>query len=174
MPTADTDERPVVTFEEFARAELPSLTRFAAALCGDRGVAEDVLQEVLLRAHSRWDTIGSADSPAAYVRRMVVNEFLSWRRKWARIVPRAEIPSVPQSDPTVRTVDRLTLEPQIARLPRRQQAVLALRFYGGMTDSEIAGHLGCSAGTVRGYLSRALATLRVDLAATNPTLSPEY
>src|SRR6266540_1160863 len=51
----------------------------------------------------------------------------------------------------------------LARLPRRQQAVLVLRFYEGLSDTEIAEVLGCRPGTVRGYASRALAALRVEL-----------
>src|SRR5690349_24375033 len=72
-----------VTFEQFAVARLPSLLRYAVVLTGDRDLAQDVVQEVLARAHIRWRRINEADSPEAYVRRMVLNEYLSWRRSWA-------------------------------------------------------------------------------------------
>lgn len=156
-----------MAFDEFARAQLPALVRFAKVLCIDRGTAEDVLQEVLLRAHARWDEIAVLDQPDAYVRRMIVNEYLSWRRKWARVIPHATMPDVPgESDPAGQVADRAELAAEIARLPRRQRAVLAMRYYGGMSDAEIAADLGCSQGTVRSHMSRALASLRVQI--SNP------
>src|ERR1044071_4423101 len=72
-----------VTFEEFAMARLPSLLRYAIVLTGDRDLAQDIVQEVLARAHVRWRRISESESPEAYVRRMVLNEYLSWRRTWA-------------------------------------------------------------------------------------------
>ena len=54
-----------MTFEEFAAARLPSVLRFAAVLTGDRGLAEDVVQEVLIRASARWQAIVVLDKPEA-------------------------------------------------------------------------------------------------------------
>jgi sigma-70-like protein len=64
-----------VTFEQFAVARLPSLLRYAVVLTGDRELAQDVVQEVLARAQVRWRRISEADSPEAYVRRMILNEY---------------------------------------------------------------------------------------------------
>ncbi len=61
-----------MTFEEFAAERLPGLLRFAAILTGDRALAEDLAQEVLIRAHSRWRKIGSLDRPEYYVRKMIL------------------------------------------------------------------------------------------------------
>src|SRR2546429_10015979 len=72
-----------VTFEEFAMARLHSLLRYAVVLTGDHDLAQDVVQEVLARAHVRWRRISESESPEAYVRRMVLNEYLSWCRTWA-------------------------------------------------------------------------------------------
>jgi DNA-directed RNA polymerase specialized sigma24 family protein len=126
-----------MTFEEFVTARLPAVLRFAGVLTGDRGLAEDVVQDVLIRASSRWQAIAQLDRPEAYVRKMVVNEILSWRRRSWRLVP---------------------------KLPRRQRAVLVLRYYEGLSDLDIAAVLGCRPGTVRGYASRALAALRIEMA----------
>lgn len=154
-----------MTFDEFTEANLPSLARFAAMICADRGLAEDVVQEVLLRVHGRWTEIDRLAHPEAYVRRMIVNEYLSWRRKWARVVPTAVVPEDGLvADPTDQLGDRAQLATEIARLPRRQRVVVVLRYYGGLTDAEIAADLGCSPGTVRSHLSRALAGLRIQLA----------
>src|SRR5207237_5729177 len=72
-----------VTFAEFAATRLPRLLRYAVMLTGDRELAQDVVQDVLARAQVRWRRISSIDSPDAYVRQMVLNEYLSWRRRWA-------------------------------------------------------------------------------------------
>ena len=55
---------------------------------------------------------------------------------------------------------------ELARLPARQRAVIVLRYYEGLSDTEIADALGCAPGTVRGYASRALALLRVEMTAS--------
>ena len=76
-----------MTFEEFAAERLQGVLRFAAVLTGDRALAEDLAQEVLIRAHSRWGKIGSLDRPEYYVRKMILNEFLDWRRREWRLIP---------------------------------------------------------------------------------------
>ena len=82
-----------MTFEEFAAARLGAVLRFAAVLTGDRALAEDVVQEVLIRAHGRWEVIARLDRPEAYVRKMIVNEYLSWRRRSWRLVPSGPAPT---------------------------------------------------------------------------------
>jgi DNA-directed RNA polymerase specialized sigma24 family protein len=75
-----------MTFEDFAAGRLPAVLKFAAVLTGDRGLAEDVVQEVLIRTSARWQVIGSLPRPEAYVRKMIVNEYLTWRRRSWRLV----------------------------------------------------------------------------------------
>ena len=156
---------PSVTIESFLEAELGSLLRFAAVLTGDRQLAEDVLQDVLIRANARWDKIGPMDHRRAYVRRMIVNEYLSWRRRSWRSVPAGtaeEVSDARTPDIGAAVVERHALLAELARLPRRQRAVIVLRYYEGLSDSEVARVLGCRPATVRGYTARALAALRVD------------
>ena len=154
-----------MTFEEFAAAQLPAVLRLAAVLAGDRAAAEDLAQEVLIRAYSRWDTIGRLDRPEFYVRKMILNEFLSWRRRAARQARRNLPDELASSTPDHAQVysDREALLGELGKLPRRQRAVLVLRYYEDRHDTEIAELLGCTPGTVRGYASRALAALRVEM-----------
>ena len=153
-----------MTYEDFLGTRLRELLRFAALLCGDNGLAEDLVQDVLIRAHGRWDRIGAMEFPFAYVRRMLVNEHLAWRRKWARQIPTADIAvSEVLPDHAEQIADRQDLMPRLKALPPRQRAALVLRYYGGLSDLEGADTLGCSPGTARGYLSRALATMRIDV-----------
>jgi len=94
---------------------------------------------------------------------MIVNEYLSWRRRWSRIVPQATPPEPPAvADHADNHSEREALRIELDKLPRRQRAVLVLRYYAGLSDPEIAEALGCTPGTVRGYASRALATLRIE------------
>lgn len=153
-----------MTFEEYVRARLPVLLRFATVLTGDRGLAEDVVQEVLVRAHGRWRRVSELAAPDRYVRRMIVNEFISWRRRWGRVVPVESVTPTRPDTPDHAWVhaERDELAARLARLPRRQQAVLVLRYYEQLADAEIAELLGCRPVTVRGYAARALARLRVD------------
>lgn len=155
-------------FEEFVAARLTPLLRYATVLTCDPHLAEDVVQEVLARAQGRWSRIKRVDHPERYVKRMVTNEFLSWRRRRAaRVVPLslgalAHIAGA-APDLTAEHDERDALLQHVAALPPRQRAVIALRFYEGMPDAEIADVLGCSSATVRSHASRALASLHTAL-----------
>lgn len=150
-------------FDAYLRREHRALLRFAVTVTGDSRLAEEIVQDVLLRAFQRWSAIGELDRPHAYVRRMIVNEHLSWRRRWSRVEPRAELPTGVQSDGTGAHAERDALVAEIQRLPRRQRVVLALRYFEDVRDVEIADVLGCSPATVRSIAARALARLRVRL-----------
>jgi RNA polymerase sigma-70 factor (sigma-E family) len=162
-----------MTFEEFAQERLPALLAFATVLTGQRATAEDITQEVLIRAHGKWDQIARLDRPEMYVRKMVLNEFLSWRRRSWRTVPAAD--PVPLQDLTadhaVDYAEHQAMLAQISKLPGRQRAVLALRYYEDRDDAEIAELLGCAPATVRAYASRALAALRIELRPDRPELT---
>lgn len=158
-----------MTFDEFVGARLGPLLRYATVVTCDPHLAQDVVQEVLLRAQQRWRRIARVDQPEAYVKRMVLNEFLSWRRRVAnRVLPmeRSQLDRAtpPAEDPARQMVERDALLARIAGLPPRQRAVIALRYYEGCTDVEIAQLLDCRVGTVRSHASRALATLRDGMA----------
>jgi RNA polymerase sigma-70 factor (sigma-E family) len=155
-------------FDEFARRELPRLLRYAVMLTSDRELAQDLVQDVMVKAHAQWRRVSSADHPDRYVHKMVTRAFLSWRRRWAvrsiGLTHTGDAEGEPAADHAGGVVDRDDVWRRLATLPRQQRAVLVLRYYERLTDAEIADALGCSPGTVRGYASRALATLRLDLA----------
>jgi RNA polymerase sigma-70 factor (sigma-E family) len=164
-----------MTFEEFAAARLPAVLKLAGVLTGDRGLAEDVVQEVLIRASARWQTIALLDRPEAYVNKMIVNEYLSWRRRsWRLVLSGAgtDLHARPTPDPATGYAERDAMVGELAKLPSRQRTVLVLRYYEGLSDAEIAKVLGCRPGTVRGYACRALAALRVELSAPAPAPVP--
>ena len=149
-------------FDSFVVARGRALLRFAYVLSGNRHLAEDIVQEVLARAHQRWGRIERMEAPEAYVRKAIVREYLSWRRRKAsteQVV--AEVPDrVDPHEPELAIVERGEMWALLADLPRAQRAVLVLRFYNDLGDDEIAQALGCTRSTVRAHASRALARLR--------------
>lgn len=163
------------TFDEFVADRLDRLLRFATALTCDPHLAQDVVQDVLLRVQQRWARIGPLVARDAYVRRMIVNEYLSWRRRRAARVVAAthttlDAIGTPTADSAAAYAERDAMRSRISALPRKQRAALLLRYYEDRTFDEIAEILGCSAGTVRSHISRALGTLR----ATNHEPVREY
>ena len=94
---------------------------------------------------------------------MLANQATSWQRKWGRIEARPDTElDRPGADPTDAVDRRDGLIRAVAQLPDRQRSAVVLRYFEDLGDDEIAQILGCRAVTVRGYLHRALKTLRVD------------
>jgi RNA polymerase sigma-70 factor (sigma-E family) len=154
------------TFDDYVASRGAALRRLAFMLTGDRHLAEDLTQDVLIRVYGHWSRIAAMPQVDAYVRRTLVNTHVSWRRRRSSgEVPLAEpadaagvAPAVP--DGVEAAADRDQAWRLLATLPRKQRAVLVLRYYEDLSDQQIAETLGCSQGTVRSQASRALATLR--------------
>jgi len=161
LPVVDARE----AFEEFARDRSAHLFRLALMLSGwNEAVAQDLLQVALERAYGRRRMLfGDGASAEPYVRRVLVNAATDWRRSLRR---RQEQPldaaaagPVPQ-DGIALADDRDLLLRALSGLPPKQRAVLVLRYWEELPDSEIAAALNCTVGTVRSQASRALARLR--------------
>lgn len=151
-----------MTFDDYVRDEQGRLLRYAMVLTGDAGLAEDVVQEVLVRVNGRWAAIGGQVTTTAYVQRMIVNEYLSWRRKWARVVPFADAGATRTApDPAEQVTTRHALVGELAKLAPRQRAAIVLRYYDQRSDAQIAELMGCSPGAARGYISKGLQRMRV-------------
>jgi RNA polymerase sigma-70 factor (sigma-E family) len=157
------------TFDDYVVARGQALLRLAWLLARDEHLAQDVVQEVLAKASTRWSRIERAGSPDAYVRKMVVNELLSWRRR-RHDIPSDNLAERPAAgsyggDPAGDHADRDEVLGLLATLPRQQRAVLVLRYYEGLDDEAIAAVIGCAPVTVRAHASKALARLRAGAAA---------
>ena len=147
-------------FNTFVSARSRHLLQTAYLLTGDRHRAEDLLQTALTRAYLRWDRIESED-PEGYVRRTLANAHIDWwRRKPWREEPAAELPDLPGPDQAAAYDVRNAVLGALAGLSRRQRAVVVLRYYEDLSETEIAAVLGCSPGTVKSAASRAMAKLR--------------
>lgn len=144
-------------FEDFVVARGPALVRFAHALSGDRQLAEDLVQDVLVKAHRHWRRL---DRPEAYLRTALCRELVSWRRRRSHSEQPAVVPDGPGGTDADSLVERDAVWQLLAGLPFRQRAVLVLRYWEALPDREIAELLRCSEGTVRSSASRAFAVLR--------------
>jgi RNA polymerase sigma factor (sigma-70 family) len=152
--------------ERLFRAHSLTLVRTALLLVGDRGSAEDVVQEAFLGLYRSVHRLRDQDSALAYLRASVLNGcrsvMRSRRRTWLRRV--THDPPVWSAESAVLSrEDRRAVMAATALLPRRQREVLALRYHVGLTDHEIAQVLGVSRSTVSSCASRALARLERDL-----------
>jgi RNA polymerase sigma-70 factor (sigma-E family) len=162
-----------VSFEDFVVDAQGRLLRFATVLCGDPHRAEDLVSSVLGRCFVRWERIGGMDSPHAYARRMVVNEFVSStrRRSWKDqpLTDATPLPSHP--DHAVSVSEREALRARLAGLPQRQRAAVVLRYFEDLPDQAIAEILDCRTATVRSLIHRGLAALRVEFDDPGPAHS---
>jgi len=149
-------------FRAFVVSRSPGLLRTAFLLTHDQGLAEDLLQTALMKTWFVWGRLN--EDPQRYVRRVLVTTYVSWwRRRWRGETPTDRLPE--QSTPGVD--DRATAQDlwnAMGRLPTRQRAVVALRYYEDLSEAETAELLGCSVGTVKSQCSKALANLRRDTA----------
>jgi RNA polymerase sigma factor (sigma-70 family) len=142
---------------EKAYAELgPSLMRTAFLLCGSASIAEDLTQDVFEAAYRNWATI---DDPAAYLRTAIINR----SKNVYRSRDRHNNLGYPHS--AVVSIEIVELRDSLLRLTYRQRAVVVLRYYVGIADSEIADLLMCSTSTVRSLARRAIAQLRKELSS---------
>jgi RNA polymerase sigma-70 factor (sigma-E family) len=143
------------SFTEYVTARRPALVRMAYLLCGDNHLAEDLVQSALIKAVGRWKRIG--DNPEPWLRKVMVHEHISrWRKHRGRERLTDTIP-----DSAVATTER---DEQFAGALRllapRQRAVIVLRYYEDLTESETARVMGIALGTVKSQHRDAIARLR--------------
>ncbi len=141
------------------------LVRLAVLLVRDQAVAEEVVQDSFVALHGHWHRLDDRDRAAAYLRQTVVNRARSQLRRRgvearyaAGLRPDTLLPGADESA-LVHERRRQVLD-ALARLPRRQREVLALRYYLDLDEATIADTLGISRGAVKSHASRGAATLR--------------
>ena len=135
------------------------LLRTAYLLTHDAALAEDLLQTALTKTWFAWNRLD--DQPEPYVRKILVNTYATWwRRRWRGERPTGDLPERSRTEPGTETSHDLWVA--LGRLPRRQRAVVVLRFFDDLSVVATADVLGCSEGTVKSQTVKALAKLRVD------------
>ena len=160
-------------FAAYVASRRRALLRAAWLLTGDWHLAEDLVQTALAKAYVAWRRM---DEPDAYVRRILMTTYVTWwRRRWNGEQPTAELP---EKASAAHDADlRQQVYGVLRELPRRQRAVVVLRYFEDLTEADTAAALGCSIGTVKSQHARALARLRAstglaDLAPAAGTGAP--
>jgi len=160
-------------FERFAAAHADGLLRSAYLMVGDLGEAEDIVQECLLRLARKWPRVRSMEHPGAYARRVLFSLVLDGGRKRSRRSTELRAAeTVPARDGDGATAAALEARADLLRalgeLPARQRAVLVLRYFLDLPETEVAAVLNCSPGTVKSSTSRGLERLRQALDPSAP------
>jgi RNA polymerase sigma-70 factor (sigma-E family) len=155
-------------FRQFMRGRWPTMVRLAYGLTGDLGHAEDVAQAAFAKAYASWPRVIRAGNPDAYVRRILINENRNrFRRHRVRELSTGSPPETGVPDALRHVDDRSALITALQALAPRQRAVVVLRYWLDLSETEVAAALNCSVGTVKSQASRALAALR-----QSPGLAP--
>jgi RNA polymerase sigma-70 factor (sigma-E family) len=149
-----------VSFQEYVATRGQALTRMAFLLSGSHADADDLVQAALAKAYARWAHISTLASPDAYVRRMIANQHISWWRSRRRERLSDRTPEVVVSDASASHATAAVVRESVRALPPKQRAAIVFRYFEDLDDAAIADALGCSVGTVRSQISRALASLR--------------
>ena len=151
-------------FAQFVEARERALQQTAWLLTGDWGLAEDLVQTALARAWPRWERIRRHDEPEVYVRRVMVNTWMTWRRrKWRGERATEAMPDSPApGDIASEVAVRMAIRSALASLTNRQRAVFVLRAFDDLSEAQVAQVLDCAVGTVKSTMAQALAKLRHD------------
>lgn len=148
-------------FAAFVLSSQRRLRRVAFLVCGDWHRAEDIVQTALAQVYARWDRIRREDGPEGYAHRAVVNAAIDERRRpWRREHATEFLPD--RVAPADDGITPAVLE-ALATLPRRQRAVVVLRYVEDLDVEQTAALLGISTGTVKSQASKGLASLREHL-----------
>lgn len=150
-------------FDAFVVARWTRLVGSAVLLGCSRAEAEDLVQTVLEKCLLKWSKVSRADDREAYVHRMIVNAFVSSRRRrWHGERPTAALPESRTPDRTHEVDEADRVRRALGRLRPEQRHVVVLRHFSMLSERETAQALGIAPGTVKSRLSRALAALALD------------
>ncbi|MEU4472154.1 SigE family RNA polymerase sigma factor [Micromonospora sp. NPDC023888] len=164
-PGKSAPEAAELVFDDFYHAHFRGLVVQLTAYTGDRGQAQDLVQEAFCRAYARWDRIAGYEDPVAWVRKVAWN---LGHNRWRRLrtaqtwLLRQRETHVPEPSP-----DRVALTAALATLPPKQRRAVVLHYLADLTVAEIAAQEQVAEGTVKSWLHRGRATLAAQLRDTN-------
>lgn len=169
------------TFERIVRPHFDRLYRLAWRLAGSRSEAEDLFQELLIRAYDKLDELVRIEEPGSWLARIMYNLFIDERRRFARqrlrFVEEGSLPGEGLAgmaagdgrgnpDYDNEQQDKIaSLDGALGRLSDEHRVVVLLHDAEGYKISEIVALTGVPAGTVKSRLHRARARLREMLEA---------
>ncbi len=144
------------------RAHYRSLVRLAALLLDDVGTSEEVVQDAFVQMHIGWRRLRDPDKALAYLRQIVVNRSRSRmrRRQVAAKHEPAPMPDMASAEHyAIDRAERAAVVAALQLLPDRQREAVILRYYGDLSENEIARAMGVTNGAVKSHVHRGLAAL---------------
>ncbi|WP_245680949.1 SigE family RNA polymerase sigma factor [Glycomyces harbinensis] len=146
-------------FEDFVRARSGALCASAYLLTGDRGLAEDLVQDALARTWRSWKRLHQTANAEAYTRRTMYHLHVSrWRRRKVAEIATDAVPERRFDEPD--TALRLAVHAALLSLPATQRAAIVLRYFEDRTETAAAAILDCPVTTLRARVQRGLRRLR--------------
>jgi RNA polymerase sigma-70 factor (sigma-E family) len=143
-----------------------SLVRLAMLLVRDTATAEEVVQDAFIAMHRGWHRLRDEEHALAYLRQAVLNRARSVLRHRAivdRNMPKPP-PGIPSAeDGAISMFERSAVVAALRELPDRQREALVLRYYGDLSEAEIAAAMGITRGAVKSHTARAMTALRAAL-----------
>jgi RNA polymerase sigma-70 factor (sigma-E family) len=151
----------VTAFGEFVQARSSSLFRTAYLMVGDHQLAQDLLQEALVKTLIAWPRLRDRANLEAYTRRIIVTTSVSWRRRRSfHERPSDRVPELIDADPVEAMLTHDAVIRALLTVPPRQRAAIVLRYYQDLSEAHTADALGCSVGAVKSQVSAGLKRLR--------------
>jgi RNA polymerase sigma-70 factor (sigma-E family) len=155
------------TFAEYVSARSGALHRAAYLMVGDVGLAQDLVQEALIRTYVGWSRLRDPANAEAYTRRAITTIAIDWSRR-ARSAerPSARAPDTVTPDHADGVDEQTWLWQCLLQLPIRQRVAIVLRYYDDLTEAQTADAMGCAVGTVKSTVSAGMARLRAVVGAS--------
>jgi RNA polymerase sigma-70 factor (sigma-E family) len=144
-------------------AHFRSLVRLAALLVRDVATAEEVVQDAFVAMHGAWRRLRQPDKALSYLRQSVVNRSRSVLRHRAvveKYAPKGLPDAQSAENGAMVELERSAVVKALSALPTRQREALVLRYYGDLSEAEIAQTMGISRGAVKSHTARGMAALR--------------
>lgn len=163
-PVAAWDAAEAVT--ELYLAHRNQLVRIALVLVHDMQTAEEVVQEAFESMHLAWRRLRNQEKALAYLKQTIVNRSRSELRHRRVVEMHAPKPAPDEQSAehaAMTLIERSAVASALRALPVRQREAIVLRYYGGLSEADIAKAMGISKGAVKSHTARAMAALRVAL-----------
>lgn len=142
----------------FCAAQHRRLVGLLSLQVGDRHVAEELAQDVLLKVCEHWPKL---QDPTAWMHRVAINHANSWfRRRGAERRATARHRNRQVDDTPPDRADAIAVREAVAKLPTRQRTALTYRYFAGFSVAETADAMSCAEGTVKALTHQAIAALR--------------
>jgi RNA polymerase sigma-70 factor (sigma-E family) len=150
------------SFAEYVSARSVALRRAAYLMVGDVGLAEDLVQEALVKTYVALPRLRDPASIEAYTRKAISTTAISWfrRRGWSERPADTGAPDAVAPSPADDLDTRIDMWQHLLRLPVRQRVAIVLRYYEDLSEAATAEAMNCAVGTVKSQVAAGLAKLR--------------